>query len=222
MDLQEGMPGIDQAMMGAGDGSAERHFDSGRIGMPFLIQGLRDRQTVAEIAELSPLKLQRLRHWLDAEGNMPSPPGSCAACSKAGGAGSCEARIAGSGSICHRNNPGACEWVSFALRILEPFLNAAPPDEQPPPSGAIKPRVEVCSPSPQQRSPRRSSAKLLSGREEDVLALLGRGMSTKGIARSLGVSPGTVKWHLRNIYGKLSAPSREWALAKARELGILA
>lgn len=61
------------------------------------------------------------------------------------------------------------------------------------------------------------SEKLLTVREREVLALLGRALSTKSIARELGLSPGTVKWHLRNIYGKLGAFSKEDALTKARE-----
>jgi LuxR family maltose regulon positive regulatory protein len=66
-----------------------------------------------------------------------------------------------------------------------------------------------------------SSAKLLSVREREVLELLSRAYSAKTIARQLSLSPGTVKWHLRNIYGKLGAATREDALAKARALDIL-
>jgi LuxR family maltose regulon positive regulatory protein len=59
--------------------------------------------------------------------------------------------------------------------------------------------------------------KLLTVREREILQLLGRALSTKSIARELNLSPGTVKWHLRNIYGKLGAFSKEDALSKARE-----
>ncbi len=62
---------------------------------------------------------------------------------------------------------------------------------------------------------------LLSARENEVLALLSRALSIKSIARTLDLTAGTVKWHLRNVYGKLGAVSREEALAKARKLGIL-
>ena len=61
----------------------------------------------------------------------------------------------------------------------------------------------------------------LSPRERDVIELLGRALSVKSIARELDLSAGTVKWHLKNVYGKLDAVSREDALAKARTLGIL-
>lgn len=62
---------------------------------------------------------------------------------------------------------------------------------------------------------------ILSSRELEVLELLGKALSTKSIARALDLSSGTVKWHLKNIYGKLAAASREDALSKARGLRIL-
>ncbi|HVT36486.1 MAG TPA: LuxR C-terminal-related transcriptional regulator, partial [Nevskiaceae bacterium] len=62
---------------------------------------------------------------------------------------------------------------------------------------------------------------LLSAREREVVELLAQALSIKSIARGLNLSPGTVKWHLKNIYGKLGAVSREDALAKARGLRII-
>jgi LuxR family maltose regulon positive regulatory protein len=61
----------------------------------------------------------------------------------------------------------------------------------------------------------------LSPRELQVLEQLGRALSAKGIGRELGLSMETVKWHLKNIYGKLDAGSREAALAKARARRIV-
>jgi ATP/maltotriose-dependent transcriptional regulator MalT len=62
---------------------------------------------------------------------------------------------------------------------------------------------------------------VLSPREIDVLSILGRGMSVKSVARDLSISPGTVKWHLHNAYGKLHAKSREEALNTARAMNII-
>lgn len=62
---------------------------------------------------------------------------------------------------------------------------------------------------------------ILSPREREVVGQLARGLSTKSIARVLDLSPGTVKWHLRNVFGKLGAFSREDAVIKARQLGLL-
>ena len=36
-----------------------------------------------------------------------------------------------------------------------------------------------------------------------MLSLVGRGLSNKEIGRSLQIGPETVKWHLKNMFGKL-------------------
>jgi LuxR family maltose regulon positive regulatory protein len=61
----------------------------------------------------------------------------------------------------------------------------------------------------------------LTAREQDVLELLGKGLSAKSIGRSLDISLATAKWHLKNVYGKLHAGSREDVLAKARRHRII-
>jgi DNA-binding NarL/FixJ family response regulator len=63
---------------------------------------------------------------------------------------------------------------------------------------------------------------ILSAKELEVLALVGRGMSNKDIARELIITPETVKAHLRHIYSKLDVTSRRSALAKGVSLGLLA
>ncbi|WP_425526569.1 response regulator transcription factor [Xanthomonas oryzae] len=49
-----------------------------------------------------------------------------------------------------------------------------------------------------------------------MLAQLARGYSNKQIARRLHLSENTVKFHLKNLYRKLDARSRESALAQAQ------
>ena len=61
----------------------------------------------------------------------------------------------------------------------------------------------------------------LTPREREIVQLLGRALSLKSVAKVLNVSVGTVKWHLRNAYGKLDVYSREGAVARARELLII-
>ncbi|MGG6239634.1 LuxR C-terminal-related transcriptional regulator [Nodosilinea sp. AN01ver1] len=61
----------------------------------------------------------------------------------------------------------------------------------------------------------------LSDRELEVLTYLATGMTNQAIADDLYVSLAAVKWHARNIYGKLAVKNRTQAVAKARELGIL-
>jgi DNA-binding NarL/FixJ family response regulator len=51
-------------------------------------------------------------------------------------------------------------------------------------------------------------SKVLSPREHQVALLIGRGLSNKDVARELGLSPGTVKIHVHNIFVKLGEKSR--------------
>jgi LuxR family maltose regulon positive regulatory protein len=76
----------------------------------------------------------------------------------------------------------------------------------------------AATPSP--AAPARSGP--LTPKEADVLRLLGAGLSNKLIARALEVSDETVKWHLKNLYLKLSAGTRKHAVDRAKLLGLLA
>ncbi len=62
----------------------------------------------------------------------------------------------------------------------------------------------------------------LSERERDIVQYLGRDMTVAEIASHLYISNNTVKTHLRSIYRKLGASSREDALRRSRELGLQA
>ncbi|THJ31576.1 hypothetical protein E8K88_14785 [Lampropedia aestuarii] len=66
----------------------------------------------------------------------------------------------------------------------------------------------------------RLPADALSERELQILSLLANALPNKRIAQALGVSPETIKWHLKNIYTKLSVFSRNEAIVVARELGV--
>ena len=61
----------------------------------------------------------------------------------------------------------------------------------------------------------------LTSREQDVLELLAAGLSNTEIAARLIVTVGTVKTHIKSIYGKLGVHSRTQAIARAREVGLL-
>jgi len=69
--------------------------------------------------------------------------------------------------------------------------------------------------------PARSNAVRLSPRELEILRLVSSAYSNKSIAKALNCSDLTVKWHVKNIFTKLDAVSREDASVKARELGLL-
>ncbi len=61
----------------------------------------------------------------------------------------------------------------------------------------------------------------LSGRQRDVLTLLGSGHSVVEIAALLGITPGTVENHKRRLYAKLEAATGVQAVARAIALGII-
>jgi two-component system, NarL family, nitrate/nitrite response regulator NarL len=61
----------------------------------------------------------------------------------------------------------------------------------------------------------------LTPREVDVLRLLGEGLPNKAIARRLGISEHTVKFHVNAILGKLGASSRTEAVVRATRLGLI-
>ena len=60
----------------------------------------------------------------------------------------------------------------------------------------------------------------LTQREAEVLHMLVLALPNKKIARSLGLSIETVKWHLRNVYRKLNVAGRDDAVTRARDLGL--
>jgi len=61
----------------------------------------------------------------------------------------------------------------------------------------------------------------VSEREREVLELLAAGRSNKEIARTLDVSPNTIKTHVARLFEKLEVKRRTQAIQRARELGII-
>jgi DNA-binding NarL/FixJ family response regulator len=61
----------------------------------------------------------------------------------------------------------------------------------------------------------------LTPRELEVLAAMADGASNKAIARRLGISFHTAKFHVAAILAKLDADSRTEAVAKAAQLGLV-
>jgi HD-GYP domain-containing protein (c-di-GMP phosphodiesterase class II)/DNA-binding CsgD family transcriptional regulator len=62
---------------------------------------------------------------------------------------------------------------------------------------------------------------LLTGREVEVLRCISLGESNKEAARTLGISPSTVRAHLENIFRKLECTTRAAATLKAMTTGLL-
>jgi DNA-binding NarL/FixJ family response regulator len=61
----------------------------------------------------------------------------------------------------------------------------------------------------------------LSAREEQVLALVAKGLQIADVARALEISANTVCSHLKNIYRKRKVCSRAEAALEAQRLGLV-
>ena len=65
------------------------------------------------------------------------------------------------------------------------------------------------------------NAETLTAREQEVLLLVAEGLPNKAIARELGISEHTAKFHVGSLLGKLGAASRTEAVTLATRRGIL-
>ena len=61
----------------------------------------------------------------------------------------------------------------------------------------------------------------LTGRESEVLGLLGGGLSNKMIARELHISEHTVKFHISSLYSKLGVSNRAEAVSQGARHGLI-
>jgi LuxR family maltose regulon positive regulatory protein len=75
-------------------------------------------------------------------------------------------------------------------------------------------RNATAPPAVPRRSPR------FSQREAEVARLLTAGHNNRDLARTLGMAPDTVKWHLKNIFGKLGVANRTQAVLRLQEIGL--
>jgi DNA-binding CsgD family transcriptional regulator len=62
---------------------------------------------------------------------------------------------------------------------------------------------------------------VLTPRELEVLALVAEGASNKAIARRLGISVHTAKFHVGSLIDKLDATGRTDAVTQAARLGVI-
>jgi DNA-binding CsgD family transcriptional regulator len=75
--------------------------------------------------------------------------------------------------------------------------------------------------APDRREESETSGIELTPRELDVLALLAEGASNKDIARRLGISVHTAKFHVGSLLEKLDATGRTDAVAHAARRGVI-
>lgn len=64
-------------------------------------------------------------------------------------------------------------------------------------------------------------AAVLTPREISILTLVEKGFSYNDIADELRISPHTVHTHIKNIYEKIQARTRQEMILKARRLGVI-
>jgi LuxR family maltose regulon positive regulatory protein len=92
-------------------------------------------------------------------------------------------------------------------------------------AGSVGPSLEAAERAlraPSRATPRTNGRRdELTEREIAVLRLLDGDLSRREIADALYVSLDTVKTHIRGIYRKLGAGSREEAVAGARRRGLI-
>lgn len=75
--------------------------------------------------------------------------------------------------------------------------------------------------TPPQPSARPDPEAALTPREREVLELMAEGASNKMIARALGISVHTAKFHVGSVIDKLDATGRTDAVAQAARLGVI-
>jgi len=84
---------------------------------------------------------------------------------------------------------------------------------------AVQPQTLATAATPNARP--RDGAEHLTAREIDVLGELSRGAPNKTIARRLGISEHTVKFHIGSIFAKLGVSSRTEAVTRGVRLGLI-
>lgn len=74
--------------------------------------------------------------------------------------------------------------------------------------------VSVAAPVDEEAGP-------LSAREVEVLRLMAQGLGNKSIARELGISSHTAKYHVASVLAKLGAHTRAEAVSRGMRRGLL-
>jgi LuxR family maltose regulon positive regulatory protein len=70
-------------------------------------------------------------------------------------------------------------------------------------------------------TPRAVPSMVLTPKERMVLEYLARNLSNKEIAQAMQIGEETVKWHLKNLFGKLDVGTRKHVVRRAQMLGLL-
>jgi len=74
---------------------------------------------------------------------------------------------------------------------------------------------------PQRAAPEGLYGKL-SAKEREILALVSTGMRNREVATKLGMTEGSVKWYMQQVYDKIGTRRRLQAVERARQFGVIA
>jgi DNA-binding NarL/FixJ family response regulator len=107
--------------------------------------------------------------------------------------------------------------LDVAIEVIGEFATLAA-------ARAVEDGVDAILIAPVQRSPRDDEEipEALTAREIQVLELLAEGLPNKAVARRLGISDQTVKFHVASLSGKLGAVNRTDAVRRAVRRGLIA
>jgi DNA-binding CsgD family transcriptional regulator len=109
----------------------------------------------------------------------------------------------------------------LATMILETEASGSKDREVPPFVKGLLSRWDVRSADDHSAQLSSPGCDRLTGRERDVLALISQGCSNKRVARTLAISPETVKSHVKRIFLKLAVGTRTEAVFRAVSLELL-
>lgn len=98
----------------------------------------------------------------------------------------------------------SAEWIDLALRAAAAGL-----------------RVQAPWPRPRRGFGAAEDESPLTPRETEILTLVGQGLGNKAVARRLGISVRTVKFHLEGLFDRLGAANRAEAVAKGLMGGVI-
>jgi LuxR family maltose regulon positive regulatory protein len=99
--------------------------------------------------------------------------------------------------------------AAFGIELLRAFGRSPPEQENGSAGRQESPQPAFAPPEP------------LNEREREVLRLAASGRANKDIARALGMTEGTVKWYMQQVFAKLDVRRRSLAVQRAREFDLL-
>lgn len=99
---------------------------------------------------------------------------------------------------------------AFAAELLETFTQSSA-------SSRAKPQVQSAPGTPAEGLYGKFSLK-----EREILSLVSSGMRNREVAQKLGMTEGSVKWYMQQVYDKIGTRRRLQAVERARRYGMIA